>query len=1004
MTMEPTMLRSLFLIPPLLLAACEPSLPKTAPVTFVSAVFDPTTSKIPLPNDLAFFNPPNSVCPAPANMLPSTAPPACAQAELLAGFAGKFPSDQEVAVTIDFTQTAFDDTGHTTQTAPDLDLSSFTASTFFVFGTTATDAGEVTLDPLVAADYVKFADHGTLTLHHAHKAPWAPGAYAVLVRGGADGVKTKDGLAVGPSQVFALVAQGLDMTDPANIGLLKAQAGSTAAALDQAKQLNDLIKLYKTAAFPIADTRFPHQDLAIAATFQIAPLVTNVMIDPARGLVPLPIDLLRDATSGKLTPLAACTLAGSSLAPDGSCPSAAAAGFAALDGFSTTGAILAPTSELIDATTVTASTLQLYDLTDPAHPALVPASSLILEPCEFTSGCGTAAPLSPVIAIQPAGGTAGDRTSVFRTRPLKDATDYAVVMTTGIKDKAGNAIGPGTVAKVVRFTNPITVAGHSALQGIDDATAAQLEKMRTQLAPVFATLATAGMDASKIAMAYTFHTQTILSQAVQLAALPYTLPAATGLPMGTLTAETPAQAFAKYGVDATVVPSSNINEVLEATIATYNLLDPASGAFHADPAQGALEVIHVLITTPKVTNANVPPCTGALAPFGHCAPLMVFRHGLASGRAAMLTVADSYAAAGMATVAIDAAKHGDRAFCTSNKGGGQCNNNAMCTTMLPAGAQGDVNPPGTCGADGFTKLPVSPTCTGACAAAATDGIPAVSGNYLISANFFRTRDTLRQDLIDQSQVIRAIAFAPTGAPPTGHAVFDHMVAQGVIIDPATIYYSGQSLGAIQGVADVATNPRISKAGFNVGGGTIVDVFTQSPAFVANTNALLAGLGIAPGTSAYLQFLVVAKTILDPADPINFAGHLTANTLPNLLPPLGGNTNGSVPQAPKKVLSQIANCDQTVPNPFNLLLSSNIPTGPLPTGAAFFAPGATGTFQLFVTAPFDPATFGSCSPLPGSAVAHGFLTNWATPSLTTTAQNDIANFVMLNTLPLSVEHQ
>ena len=984
----------------LAVGACEPSIPYTAPSTVVTAVFDPTTSQIPLPNDLAFLVPANSTCPPPANTLGAGTPPACAQAELLTSFAGKFPSDQEVAVTIEFTETTYDAAGKASQIAPDLDLASFTPSTFFVQGATDGGVGEIALEPLTAADYVKGTTQGTLTIHHQGHQPWAPGTYAVLVRGGANGVKTTDGTPVFASQIFTLLAQGLDLTDPKNNGLLRAQLGSSSAAQLQGAQLNFLINIYKQLAFPAADTRFPHQELAITTTFAIAPLVTNVTIDPARGLAPLPFDLLRDPTSGKLSALAACTLAGSKLAADGTCPSPLAGGFLALDGFSTTGAVLAPTSELVQARTITPTTLLVYDLSDPAAPVQVDPTGLILEPCEFTSACGSPTALSTVIAIQPAGGTKGDATSVFRSRPLKDNTDYAVVITTGVHDKAGNALGRGTVANILHFSNPIVVGGHSALSGIDDVTAASLEKMRLQLQPVFATLAAAGTDSSQVAIAYTFHTQTILDQAVKLAALPYTLPATTALPISaTFVAETAAQAFTKYGVDAALVPSSNIDQILEVDILTFNALDPATGAFLPDPTQGSVEEIHVLIATPKVSNANVPPCTGGLAPFGRCAPLMEFRHGLNGGRADMLAVADSYAAAGMATVAIDAAKHGDRAFCTPGEPG-QCLGGAACTTTLPAGAQGDPNPPGTCGVAGYVTRPVSPTCTGACATAATDGIPLVSGNYLISANFFRTRDTLRQDLIDQSQLIRALAFAPSGAPPTGHSVFDHMVARGVIIDPATVYFSGQSLGAIQGAMDVATNPRIAKAAFNVGGGTIVDLFTQSPAFVANTNKLLAGLGISPGTPAFLQFVVVAKTILDPADPINFVGHLTSHTLPNLLPPLGGATDGSVPQAAKKVLTQNAYCDDTVPNPFNFIFASNIPTGPLPTGAAFFTPGATGTFQLYVSATFDPATFPTCST---GAVAHGFLTNWLTPTLTQNAQNDLAAFVMHDTLPTSVQH-
>jgi hypothetical protein len=71
------------------LAACAPDVPHTAPTTFVTAVFDPTTSSIPLPNDLVFLNPDNSVCPPPDNALPAGSPPACEQAELLASFGGK---------------------------------------------------------------------------------------------------------------------------------------------------------------------------------------------------------------------------------------------------------------------------------------------------------------------------------------------------------------------------------------------------------------------------------------------------------------------------------------------------------------------------------------------------------------------------------------------------------------------------------------------------------------------------------------------------------------------------------------------------------------------------------------------------------------------------------------------------------------------------------------------------------------------------------------------------
>lgn len=998
-------------------AACKPDIPQDKPQNFVQAVFDPTTGSIPLPNDLVFLTDLNGTCPTPSA---GSSPPACAQAELLAAFQGAFPTDQEVSISIPFQQVTFDDHGQATYSAPDLDLSTFTESTFYMVGTANGQTAEIALDPLTAADYAKGADRGTLTVHAKNHQPWAPGAqYSVVVRGGDEGVKTTDGQPIYASQTFALIEQGKDMALPENIGLLKAQTGSTAAAITLGIQLNAVIALYKQTAFPAADLKFPHEQLAIALTFKTQVAVTNVTINAAAGEVPLPIDLLRDLSTGKLSKLAACTLAGSSLDANGNCPSASAAGFEALDGFSTTGAILAPTSELVAANTVTSDTVKLYDLSDPANPQLVPAASLIVEPCELTSGCGDPFPLSPVIAIQPAGATAGDPTSVFRTKPLKDATDYAVVITTGVKDKAGNPLGSGTVANVLKFTNPVAINGKSQLQGIDDATASGVEAMRLQLAPVLDNLTAAGTDRKHVAIAYTFHTQTILKQGAQLGALPYTLPAATAFP-GAITKLTPAAAFARYGVDPAIVPSSNIQEILETDIQTLNALDPATGAFLADPTHGTLETIHVLIAVPKP--GAVPACTNAqLAGAGlHCAPMMIFRHGLGAGRASMLTVADTYAAAGMVTVAIDAAKHGDRSFCTPGGPAAQCaitaNGapvNSVCVSPLPPGAQGDASPPGTCVLESdhaqpgfFQYAPVSPSCAapGSCGGYAyAEGIPVVSANYLISANFFRSRDTFRQDFIDESQLVRAIQYIPTGtAADANHTVFAHLTSTlGFTIDPAVTYFSGQSLGAIQGVGDVATNPRISKAAFNVGGGTVVDVFTNSPAFASTTNALLAGLGIQPGTSKYLQFLVVAKTILDPADPVNFAGHLTEHTLPNLLV----DQTGATAQAPKKVMAQAAFCDQTVPNPFDYILGENFNTvGPMPIDPTFGA--GTGTFTLFFNATTggvpNAQKLAACTTgsTPG-AVPHGFITNWSVGAATAAAQSDIAAFVTADTAPPSL---
>jgi hypothetical protein len=277
---------------------------------------------------------------------------------------------------------------------------------------------------------------------------------------------------------------------------------------------------------------------------------------------------------------------------------------------------------------------------------------------------------------------------------------------------------------------------------------------------------------------------------------------------------------------------------------------------------------------------------------------------------------------------------------------------------------------------------------GRCTAGAP--IPEISGQYFISANFFRTRDAFRQNLLDQSALVLAMARPPASTPwpqpsPDARAA---ILPAGVVIDPSAVRYVGISLGSLAGTSVVATNPRITRAVLNVGGGTAVDVFSTSPAFKSGIDALLAGMGIGAGTAEYLQFLAVAKTILDPADPINVAGHLTVAPLPDLL--TGG---GAAPV--KAILTQAALCDDVVPNPWNYLLASNAATGPLPPDATF---GLPGTFQLFVKGapPQDlTAAISDCGSPSGTspyAVTHGFLADFADVAITDQAQADAAAFL------------
>jgi len=291
-----------------LAAACSaPDVPNgTPPAPLTAAVFDPTTNSIPLPNDLALAQ------------IPPTLPPG--QQELLRSFQAQhgFPNDQEVPVTISF-QTTTVQNGSTTLTAPDLDFATINPGTLVAFLQTAQGAGTVALDPILPTDYVKTGNVGTLTLHNKGRGPWTPGEYIIALRGGPNGIKTTSGQPIVAAPTFFLIAQGADLKSEANLALLRAQLGSNAAALAAAAQLQPIIDQYKNnGVFAAVDRVFPHQEAATMTTFAIAPIAgTQVQLDAGRGIVPLPIDLLRDprpaaatcSACGKLTPLAACTFA-----------------------------------------------------------------------------------------------------------------------------------------------------------------------------------------------------------------------------------------------------------------------------------------------------------------------------------------------------------------------------------------------------------------------------------------------------------------------------------------------------------------------------------------------------------------------------------------------------------------------------------------------------------------------------------------------------------------------
>ncbi len=948
--------------------ACKPTVPYSPPPAYVDyAVFDLESSppSIPQPNDLTLE-------------FAATVPGA--QGELLRQFVanGGFPYDQEVPVTVDFTRLAFDAaTGDTTPSSPDLDVSSLTVCTspatscnLLVLRIDTLQPGPAPIDA-AATSYAAGTAKGTLTLRN-HLDPttgsrrWPAGArYLVAIRGGADGIQTTGGGPVYPEAAFSLLLQGEDLSKPENASLLPPGFGPL---LEQLRQ-NYL------PVFAAVDNFFPSTELAVLTTFQIAPAGTWVLADPGVPVVPLPSDFLLDPATGTVVNNPAF----GALAP----------GIATLDGFSTTAMILSQTSGPIQAASVRdlanlaqppavflyklggTAPVEIHDLGDALASGGVVAPGFVAEPPPIVQGG-----FSEAIGLQPATPASVPGVGDFFLPPLDDATEYAVLITNRVKDAAGNAIRPTTLGKVLLFANSICTpspgcvagSGVSQLVGISAAEAGGLEGMRLLLAPAVAKLEAdhAPLTRGDVAMAYTFRTQSITGLAVELAAIPYQKAGGADVfppaPVATVSL-LPDAAGKKYGVLPSLL--AGVDHFVDATVVTYDLLDDAytvpgtgTGAFHSDPTAGAATPIPALVAIPA-------------SPL-HPAPLVIFRHGLDGTRAHMMLLAASLASRGMVVAAIDAAKHGDRAWCMVDS---ECG--TACVHDPALAHQGDLPgpTPGTC-TGGYAYAPILPlpACSSTVTTDCWDGTGGetlASGDFFVSANLFRLRDSMRQDVIDESMLARVLTTA------------EGQAALGVTLDASKVYYVGQSLGAIAGAANVAANPRFAKAVLNVGGGTFVDIAITSPTFASLLAGLLASLGIAPGSPEYLQFVNVAKWVIDPADPANFAPYLTGSVKATLASPLGSRPTRSV-------LGQAAYCDDVVPNPTNQMMGAMAGLQPLQAASAGVAPV---TFQWFVGGANAPPF--TC---PTDAVTHGVLLDGASATLTAQAQSAAGDFLLSGTAP------
>ena len=711
---------------------------------------------------------------------------------------------------------------------------------------------------------------------------------AIAVLGGSGGVKDNSGKSVIASQVFAFARLENTLVDCVTLG---PTCKSVVAPSDaQAIALEGLRRGFKPIVDAFVAQGITRRDLAGLWFFSTVnqPELT-FDLGAATPVIPFPANQFLRA----FNPLGAQTRADGGVVGDDIDPTqkltfpsslgALAAGLNTLNGFSLTAPMVSENSDILTA----------LDTGNIDQSTLATATGFAK-----IAGAGTLTP-NVKTCINCASNDAGvpEQLQWVPQVPLEEVTRYSAWVSTDLKDGTGrNAIASPTFA-LVRSRNPLVDANQvSTLPVISTAQALKLEVVRQRFKDCLDQVEAQGTPRSKIALGFCVTTQSTVSVLRALTAginANVTLPTVATMWVDTTAALRPALAAAS-------IPNAAVGAYIEGDIVLPFALTGTGGTLNPNPALWQGRKARFLLT--------VPPMVGNPGDPQPAYPVVIFGHGLGRSRRDDLILANTFASAGMASIAVDTVYHGDRSICTGAgaAAGAPGHDELACadpTTMHcetagvltgrcvgnVAGATCDATP--FMGGDEFCYAAGSGRCIGTGPGGACEGgyfktdAPspiqhvAVSGNtFLNLANLFATRDNFRHaGAIDFAHLVKVI-----GATTPGVSINARLTAAGLpTLDATKIRYAGQSLGTFNGNTFAAANPTVDRFLLNVAGADQIDVLLHAPAFAAQRTGFLGALaaqGINPGTPGFDQFLTIASTIMDPSDPQNmiYAGVHSSN--------------------------------------------------------------------------------------------------------------------------------
>jgi len=506
-----------------------------------------------------------------------------------------------------------------------------------------------------------------------------------------------------------------------------------------------------------------------------------------------------------------------------------------LDGFSTTAVISAPFNAPLDPASLI-----------PWNPLSMAPSAASIFVLNATAGTPLVPGVDYDVRVSTGAGSADSILEIVPLRPLSPRTRYAFIVTSGVRSAAGTAAGADLVFGAVRDAH---LAGLTSIPGQP-----ALTPLFPALTPLIDTAVGLGLPGSSVVVAWTMLTQSIRDVLdvvdAATAARPYAL-ASAGITTAQLGLGLPGIASIYTGYLEVPYYGDPANPLtsfwLSAAQLPPNVQDPVP------VVRVPNQRIPLLATLPNAQSGQTQPAAGW--------PVVIFQHGITLNRTVMFAMADSFAQAGFAVVAIDLPLHG-------------------------------ITDPASPFYQAANERHFNLDNVGATGVFAPDGQIDNGWQILNVGNPLNARDHIRQAVADTIALKRTL---PTLDFPDGDAQPD--------LDGDRIHFVGISLGSIISGVFLGVDSEIKSATLASPAGPWTSILTDPAAidFGGPIRNALSAQGLPAGTVGFDNFVRDLQTVIDPIDPVNYAAAAAATHPIHVIEVLGDT---AVPNGPNDYIASL----------------------------------------------------------------------------------------------------